>query len=139
MRSIVSAYAVGIVILVLGTVILGGVIGGLFWLTDSVAGISITEQVSWFRQVVIWGGVTLICVCAALCVADMLEDQSYYVWYWPVVAVSTSSIGNALLGEPFLTAGVVYAGAVALATVVVTRMNTPNWLKERFSPPKDND
>jgi hypothetical protein len=121
MKSIISAYAAGIVILVLGTVVLGGVIGGLFWVTDSVAGISITEQISWFQPVVIWGGATLICVCAALCVADMLEDKSYYVWYWPVVAVSTSSIGNGLLGEPFITGGVLYAGAVALATVVVTR------------------
>lgn len=121
MKSIISAYAAGIVILVLGTVALGGIIGGLFWMTDVAAGINITEQVSWFRPAVIWGGVTLICVCAALCVADMLEDQSYYVWYWPAVAVATSSVGNGLLGEPFITGGVLYAGAVAVVTVVVSR------------------
>ncbi|MDY6930018.1 MAG: hypothetical protein SWN10_23450 [Pseudomonadota bacterium] len=121
MKSIISAYAAGIVILVLGTVALGGVIGGLFWFTDTAAGINITEQVAWFRPAVIWGGATLICVCAALCVADMLEDQSYYVWYWPAVAVATSSVGNGLLGEPFITGGVLYAGAVAVVTVVVSR------------------
>gem|GEM_PF-4623296 len=40
---------------------------------------SINEQMSWVLPLRIWGAVTIICIFATLAVADILEDQSFYV------------------------------------------------------------
>lgn len=124
MKKILSAYAAGFLILILGTVVAGGGIGVLFLLTDKVAGINFTEQVPWFRPVVIWSAISIICVCATLCVADILEDRDRYIWYWPVVAASFSSFGNAFFGEPMIAPDVICVGLVSLVTIIVIRAKT---------------
>lgn len=121
MREILGAYAAGIVVLVLGTMIAGWGIGVMLLFSDTVAGIELTREVTWFRPAVLWGAITLICICATLCVGDMLKQHEWCVWSWPIIAVIVASVVNVVLGEPFVTPGALYGGLVALITVAVLR------------------